>query len=283
MSKQQRDPAELAALIEQGVSRGLDLVDAFRAATGKGPRGSGRALQVEHRRAVEANRRAVARHRGRVQGLRTQATGGAAVAGIGGTVGLLDVVTETATQGAGLYGPAWFWFTSAGIGLLVSLRARRRLRRVGPAPEPLSLVAPPPAIARNAVGAAEVGRLTAVRAQVFSMAPSLDRLYPGSGNELRRADNEAAGPLTALAERLVVLDQLQREMPGTSAARQAAASADVVRERLADGCATYDELLAAAARLLAAPDTSRSTADVLGPAVAAMLAYSHGLQRAADL
>ena len=117
----------------------------------------------------------------------------------------------------------------------------------------------------------------------MNMAPSLDRLYPGSGDELRRADNEAAGPLTALAERLLVLDQLQRELPGTSAAASASQSADVVRRRLADGCATYDELLAAAARLLAAPDMSRSTVDVLGPAVDAMVAYAHGLSTVADL
>ena len=63
----------------------------------------------------------------------------------------------------------------------------------------------------------------------------------------------------------------------------AAAASELVRTRLADGCATYDELLAAAARLLAAPDITRSTSDILGPAVNAMIAYSHGLQRAADL
>ena len=33
----------------------------------------------------------------------------------------------------------------------------------------------------------------------------------------------------------------------------------------------------------AAPDLTRSTADILGPAVNAMLAYAHGLQRASDL
>jgi hypothetical protein len=56
-----------------------------------------------------------------------------------------------------------------------------------------------------------------------------------------------------------------------------------VRQRLADGCATYDRLLAAAAQLLSAPDITRSTSEVLSPAVDAMLAYAHGLERAADL
>ena len=80
-----------------------------------------------------------------------------------------------------------------------------------------------------------------------------------------------------------MLDQLQRELPGTSAAASAAKSTELVRGRLADGCATYDELLAAAARLLAAPDATRSTAEILGPAVNAMVAYAHGLARAAEL
>ena len=39
-------------------------------------------------------------------------------------------------------------------------------------------------------------------------------------------------------------------------------------------------LLAAAARLLSAPDASRSTSQVLGPAIDAMVAYAHGLQHA---
>ena len=229
MSKPRRDPAEIAALIEQGLSRGLDLVDSFRAATGKGPKASSKALELEQRKALQANRRMVARHSNRVRGLRSQVTGGAAVAGVGGAIGFLDIVAETATGGAGFPGPVWMWFATAGVGLLVSIRGRRALGRMGPAPQPLAIVAPPPTPNRGAIGAAEISRFTSVRVQVMNMAPPLDRLYPGSGDELRRADTEAAGPLTALAERLVVLDQLQRELPGTSAAAQAATSADVVR------------------------------------------------------
>ncbi len=276
MTKARRDPAELAALIEQRVSRGIDLVDSFLAVTGRGSRASSKTLALEHHKAVAANKREVARHRTRVGTLRTEVTGGAVVAGVGGSIGLIDVLTGSPSS-------LWLWFGAAGVGLAVSLRARARLRKVGPAPRELSLVGPPPAIPRSAVGSAEVSRFTSVRVQIMSMAPSLERLYPGAGDELRRADNEAAGPLTALAERLVVLDQLQRELPGTSAAVSAARSAELVRGRLAEGCATYDELLAAAARLLAAPDATRSTAQILSPAVDAMLAYAHGLQKAADL
>ena len=276
MTANRRQPAELAALIEQGVARGMDLVESFLTVTGRGARSSNRALELEHRKAVAANRREVAKHRARVGTLKAEVTGGAVVAGVGGTIGLIDAL-------AGPPSSLWLWFGAAGVGLLVSVRGRLGLRKVGPAPGQLALVGPPPTIPRGAIGGDEVVRLTSVRAQVLAIAPQLDRLYPGSGDELRRADNEAAGALTALAERLVVLDQLRRELPGTSAATQAASSANVVRQRLADGCATYDRLLAAAAQLLSAPDMTRSTTEILTPAVDAMLAYAHGLQRAADL
>jgi hypothetical protein len=274
--KARRDPAEVAALIEQGVNRGVDLVESFLAVTGRGSRNPAKALETEHRRALAANRRDLMRHRTRVATLKSQVTGGAVVAGVGGSIGLIDAL-------AGPPSSLWLWFGAAGVGLVVSLRARMRLGKVGPGPGALARAGPPPPLPRGAVGAAEVQRFTAVRVQVMTMAPSLDRLYPGSGDELRRADNEAAGPLTALAERLLVLDQLQRELPGTSAAQSAARSADVVRQRLADGCATYDTLLAAAARLLSAPDLSRSTDEVLAPAVDAMVAYAEGLRRATQL
>jgi hypothetical protein len=278
VTKSRRDPAELAALIEQGMAKGLDVVDAFRAATGKGPHKQSKALEVEHRKALAANRKTVSTYTNRLHTLKSEMTGGAVVAGVGGAVGVIDAVS-----GGFMFGPAWMWLGGAAIGLVVSVRARLRLKHVGPPPIVLDPVAPPPVLPRGSVGSGEVTRFTSVRVQIVSIAPQLDRLYPGSGAELRRADLEAAAPLTALCERLLVLDQLQRELPGTSAATSAARSAELVRTRLADGCSTYDELLAAAARLLSAPDMTRSTAAILGPAVDAMLAYAHGLQRAADL
>jgi len=277
VSKKRRDPAELVALIEERVAKGLDLVDAFRSATGKGPRGANKALEVEHRKALAANRTAVRRHTSKVQSLKTEMTGGAVVAGVGGAIGVMDVAT------AGVAGPAWFWLGGAVIGLVVSVRARQRLKTVGPPPIILDPVAPPPVLPRGAVGATEVARFSAVRVQIVNITPQLEKLYPGSGQELRRADLEAAGPLTAQCERLLVLNQIQHDLPGTTAATQAAESAELVRARLAQGCEKYDELLAAAARLLAAPDYTRSTEAILGPAVNAMLAYAHGLQRVADL
>lgn len=263
------------------MSQGLDLVDSFLAATGRGPHRSTRKLAEEHRRAVAAQRRSLARHRSRRAILRSQSVGGGVVAGVTGSIGVMDAIATAA--GSAVPGPVWMWLGAAGISAVVSVRSGRRLRQLGPDPDAPSLVGPPPTLRRGALGAAEVARFTAVRVQVMTLVPSVDRLYPGAGGELQRADNEAAAPLTALCERLSVLDDLQRELPGSSAAASAVASADVVRARLAEGCATYDALLSAAAALLASPDLDRRTSDVLAPAISAMLAYAHGLQKAADL
>ncbi len=257
-------------------------MDSFRAATGRPPRNPGKALAIEHRKAVEANRRKIVKHRSRSKTYRSRATAGAVVAGVTGAVGVIDVVAETAGSSGGLPGPPWMWFTFTAVGILVSWRARRRLSRLGPEPEVIEPVAPPPALARGRTGSIEVSRLTSARAQMMKVAPAVERMYPGAGVELARADHEASGVLTELAERLVVLDQLQRELPGTSAALAATQAGELVRQRLDEGCDTYDDLLAAAARLLAAPDLSRPTAEILNPAIDAMVAYAHGLQRASD-
>jgi len=276
VASQRRDPAELAALIEQGISRGMDLVAAFRFATSSTTRGANRILEREHRRAIEQHRRSVASYERRMRRWhREQAWG--AVIGVGsGAVGVLDLVA------AATPGWAWAWFAVAGISGITSIRARRSLGAARPPAAPLPSVAPPPILPRTAIGSAEVSRFARVRVQVATVATSLDQLHPGAGNELRRADAEAAGPLTALTERLLVLHQLREELPQTSAAEAAARSAGVVKARLSDGTATYDELLAAAARLLSAPDAARSTAEVLGPAIAEMIAYAHGLEQASD-
>ena len=134
MTKSRRDPAELAALIEQGVAKGLDLVDAFKSVTGKGTRGTNRALELEHRKALAANRKVVSQYRGRVQGLKTQMTSGAVVAGVGGSMGLIDVAANL--SGGDVFGPTWLWLGSAAVGLFVSVRARQRLKHVGPPPTP---------------------------------------------------------------------------------------------------------------------------------------------------
>ncbi len=109
VTRSRRDPAELAALIEQRVTRGLDLVDSFLAVTGRGPKVSSKALALEHRKAVAANQRDVSRYRLRVNRLKSEVTGGAVVAGVGGSIGLIDAV-------GGAPSSLWLWFGAAGVG-----------------------------------------------------------------------------------------------------------------------------------------------------------------------
>ncbi len=138
------------------------------------------------------------------------------------------------------------------------------------------------ALRREAVGWAEAQGLVAVRRQVVTMVPAVAGLHRDAGRELAQAEAEAGPALAAQVTRLVLLDQVVRDLPGTTAATAARTAAEQVRDRLADGIARYDHLLAAAAALLAAPDLTRSTAAVLGPAADALTAYAHGLTTASD-
>jgi hypothetical protein len=80
-----------------------------------------------------------------------------------------------------------------------------------------------------------------------------------------------------------MLDQVRRDLPGSTAASAAQRAAEQVRDRLAEGVEVYDRLLAAASTMLASPDLGRSSADVLGPAADALTAYAVGLRTASDV
>ena len=268
---------------EGALPRLLEAIAAWRDARDR--RASG-ALEIEqaHRSAVATQRADVARYTLRRRSLQAQFTGGVAVAGATGTVGVLDVVGEVVTGGAGVYGPAWLWLGATVVSAGVALRARRRRRRLQPPAPPT--IPPPPAqqLPRDAVGAAEAARYTALRVQLLQVAPAIDSLHPSAGAELRVADAEAAPALNTLVHRLAVLDHLMRSrsgVPGQDVTAEAAYdSALELSRRLDAGCAAYDALLAACARLMAAPDLGRGTDAVLGPALDAMVAYAHGLRQA---
>lgn len=254
--------------MEQGLTRGLDVVDAFMNVTQGTKAGASRALTREYRRSIQERERTLRRHGRKQVWWRSQTVAGVTVAG---TTGVLAAVAAA---------PALLIATGAGV--VVAVRAQRKLRTTVPPQLPVVAAPPPAPLPRSAIGAAEVARFTAARMHLLQMCEAVEALSTGAGDELRRADAEAAEPLTALTERLAVLHHLQRELPNSAAARAARTSAHVVRERLASGCETYEALLAATAQLLAAPDTHRSTSQILDPAVDAMLAYAHGLQQAAQ-
>ena len=275
-------PGNFAKAVESGIARGLDIVEAWRLARAQRPSPQTRQLQREHEQAAAKARREVQSHERRERQLQTRVIGGTAVAGVAGTVGVLDVIVEASTSQAGVYGPSWAWLGAAIVGGVVAVISRREQAALPPAPRPAVPPPPPSTVPTRAIGAEEAQRLTALRLQLAQMVPAIERLHPGAAEELRRADAEAAPPLHALIDRLTILDRIRREMPGTEAEAAATMAAVEVRDRLATGCGTYERLLAASATLLAAPDISRTTDAVLGPALQGMAAYAHGLQRSAE-
>lgn len=277
-----RDAEQFAALVQTGLERGMDVVAAWRTARAQRPSAQARALQAEHQRLATAQRREIERYDRRARRLNTQVTAGTAVAGVAGTVGVIDVVVEATTSSVGVYGPSWVWLATAVVGGVTAISARRARATLPESPRPEAALGPTSVLAADAIGASESQQLIAVRVQLARIVPAIDRLHPGAGAELRRADTEAAPTLHALVERLGILDRIRREMPDTSAYQAATSAALEVSQRLRTGAQTYERLVAASATMLAAPDIARSTDEVLGPALDALTAYTHGLQATAE-
>lgn len=276
------DRDQFARVVQAGISRGMDVVDAWRQARAQRPSAQARALQAEHDRRLAEQQRALRRHQRRQRTLDNEVAGGVAVAGIAGTLGVLDIIIESTAATAGVYGPAWMWVALAAGGGVVAAVARRKRAQLPPAPRIDAIPSAPAAIPAHAIGAEQAQRLTSLRLQLAQVIPAIERLHPDAAADLRRADLEAAPQLHALVDRLVVLHGIRIEMAGTQAEAAATSAAVEVRERLTTGCATYERLIAASATMLAAPDIARGTDEVLTPALEGLTAYTHGLKRAAN-
>jgi hypothetical protein len=248
-------------MVEAGIARGLNVIDAFTAATGN------RTLDRAHKKEMATQKSARRKHQARVESFRFGAVagGGTAIAG-----GALAIVISN---------PA-LWLIAVG-GAVISIMSIRGWRRLGPEPVGRGSVGPATPLPRGAIGRDCVKRYLAVRTQVVNMSSSVSVLHPAAGKELVNADAQAAVALNTLCDRLLVLHQLAASLPGTAAAASAASAAQVVASRLVLGCDSYDKLLAAAAELLASPDIAGMVN--LQPAADSLIAYSHGLMRASDL
>lgn len=261
MSRQARTPAEISAMVEAGIARGLNVIDAFTAATGN------RTLDRAHKKEMATQKSARRKHQARVESFRFGAVAGGGTAIAGGTLAIV------------ISNPA-LWLIAVG-GAVISIMSIRGWRRLGPEPVGRGSVAPATPLPRGAIGRDCVKRYLAVRTQVVNMSSSVSVLHPAAGKELVNADAQAAVALNTLCDRLLVLHQLAASLPGTAAAASAASAAQVVASRLVLGCDSYDKLLAAAAELLASPDIAGMVN--LQPAADSLIAYSHGLMRASDL
>lgn len=274
-----KDVAKLAERVTALVEQGLDVAEAYAQAQGSGTKAT-----REHAKAMEAHSKAVQKHQRRLAEARSSTVTSTAVAAAAGTLGVIDAATVSTINTAGVIpGAPWMWLLGSAVFAVRAVRARHRSRTLAP-PEPPSLTAitRPNDLRRDAIGYAEAQGLAAVRRQLVTMVPAVASLHPDAGKELKAADDEAAPAFTAQVARLAVLDQVRRELPGSTAATAATAAAEQVRGRLAQGVAVYDRLLAAASTMLASPDLGRSGDDVLGPAADALTAYAEGLRTASS-
>lgn len=258
----------VTALVEQG----LDVAEAFAVA-----KGSGAKATREHAKAVEKHAKAVEKHRERVRSQRRSAVTLSAVSGATAVLGVIDVA---AADAAVPFAP-WMWLGVSALSAINAVRARYDAKHsLPPEPPALGTAAAASDVRRDAIGWAEAQGLAAVRRQLVAMIPAVATLHPDAGAELKSADDEAAPAMAAQVARLAMLDEVRRELPGSTAADAATSAAELVKLRLAEGVGVYDRLLAAASTMLASPDLGRSSTDVLGPAADALSAYAAGLRAA---
>jgi hypothetical protein len=256
----------VTALVEQG----LDVAEAYAAATGSSTRAT-----REYAKAMDKHAKDVRKHQRRQTERRRDSVVLTAVSGATAVLGVIDV----AAADVAVPGPPWMWLGIAAFSAVSAVRTRYDAQH-STAPEPPALSAAVGAndLRRDAIGAGEAQQLAAVRRQIAGIVPAVTTLHPDAGRELRSADDEAAPVLSAQVARLGVLDQIRRDLPGSQAAQAATDAAELVRARLAEGVAVYDRLLAAASTMLASPDLGRPSSDVLGPASDALTAYADGLR-----
>lgn len=260
-------------MVDRGIARGLEAYDAIRQALDSLPTSSGRALQRRAREVNRASARSQRMHSQRIVRAQTAVVAGTSTAALGIGATVIEVVSAGAFAGTPVG-----WIALAGIGGGAAVWGRRARGRIG-SPPPTPRVAA--ALPRGAAGSDVVERYLLVRLNVITTARQIESLHEDAARELLAADAEAGAALDAQVERLRLLDQLARSP--SSAAGAAQESASVIIQRLARGCDSYDSLLQAAMRLLAAPDLSRTTDAILQPAVDALIAYAHGLNRAAQI
>lgn len=115
---------------------------------------------------------------------------------------------------------------------------------------------------------------------LYDLVPNVGTLYPQAGQELWRAVSGVEPLLRGQVERLASLDRIEWEMPGSRAAEAAVTSGRAIIGRLREGADALEELIAAAARMLAAPDIGDGVPDALAPAIDSLDAFAYGLHAA---
>ena len=221
-------------------------------------------------KALERHTKAVDRHHRKVHRLRSRSV---TLSAVSGAAAVLGVVSETTD------GPSLLLFAGSAVSAVIAVRSRYESQHAKPPELSTSMpVSTARDLRREAIGWAEAQGFEAVRRQLLAMLPAVSAMHAEAGRELRTADDEAAPVFGSQITRLVLLDQVRRDLPRTGAALAADTAAQQVRARLGEGVSVYDHLLAAAATMLASPDLGRSAVEVLAPAADALMAYADGLR-----
>jgi hypothetical protein len=260
--------------LERAVQIGLDLVRQARdaaKATATTPSRE-RQMAAEHRAALVRYEGQVRQHQGRIAGAKAgMVAGGAGTAVLG-----LSTVASAGSPGQMVF----LGGLTAGTAAL-GWRARRRAKDLEQHPPVPQLPPLPPARIRpGARGADQADRVANALMHLYDLVPNVGRLYPQAGQELWRAVSDVEPLLRGQVERLASLDRIEWEMPGSTAARAAVDAGGIVTARLREGADALEELIAAAVRMLAAPDVGDGVPDTLAPAITSLEAFAHGLNAA---
>jgi hypothetical protein len=260
--------------LERAMRVGMDLVRQAREAAKAtaAPDSRDRQMAEAHRAALVRYEGQVRQHQGRIAGAKAGAVaGGAGTAVLGlSTVASVGSPSQMVFLGGLAAG-------SAALGW----RARRRavdLEAHPPVPQLPPL--PPARLRAGARGAEQVERVANALLHLYDLVPSVGRLYPQAGQELWRAVSDVEPLLRGQVERLSSLDRIEWEMPGSRAAEAAIAAGTEITGRVRGGADALEDLIAAAARMLAAPDIGDGVPDALAPAIDSLDAFAHGLNAA---
>ena len=231
------------------------------------------------RQMAEAHRAALARYEGQVRQHQGRIAGAKAGVVAGGAGAAVLGVSTVASVGS----PSQMLFLgglTAGTATL-GWRARRRAKDLEAHPPVPQLPPLPPARLRSgARGAEQADRVANALLHLYDLVPNVGRLYPQAGQELWRTVSEVEPLLRGQVERLASLDRIEWEMPGSRAAEAAIAAGTEITGRLHGGADALEDLIAAAARMLAAPDIGDGVPDALAPAIDSLDAFAHGLNAA---
>ena len=260
--------------LERAMQLGMDLVRQAREAAKSNsvPASRDRQMAEAHRAALVRYEGQVRQHQGRIAG----AKAGALAGGAGTAVLGLSTVASAGSPGQMLF----LGGLTAGTAAL-GWRARRRAKSLEAHPPVPQLPPLPPARLRpGARGADQTDRVANALLHLYDLVPNVGRLYPQAGQELWRAVSDVEPLLRGQVERLASLDRIEWEMPGSRAAEAAIAAGTEITSRVRAGADALEDLIAAAARMLAAPDIGDGVPDALAPAIDSLDAFAHGLHAA---